>query len=939
MSTDALLRFVRLDIQARLACRALAISAAVVLLGGCDPPPAYDLIWLPPLPGDTAAYAYALNDAASPRVVGVSVTNTTTVRPVMWIIEGGIATPFLLMPIYPTSVSGSANAVDITGRSVGWSWAGQREFGVSWTSNIASDLTVLADHIIGEAIRPRAMDDNGLVVGDFSLQAGEATRAFVFRQVGTGPAQIWGFDLAEMMSGAPGGTSGLTAVTRTAPPAPDGPGMRYAAGWYGSPAMPTRHALLTNLNTVFLDLGTLGGGESVATGVSPVGMGADRRLVVVGWSTTSLVGTGATRHAFRWTRGGTGGIPSNPQMEDLGTLAGDAGSAARGVNESGMVVGASGSRAFLWERSSGMVDLNTLVPVADEPKLTVANAVNTRGDIVGDGLKRILPPGRQRHGFLLRPHPRVEMTKSAPPEVAGGGTLTYTFVLTNLAPTARTVVLRDPLPTGTSFDAAANPLWQLTGNEVTRSVTVAPMTTELVPLALKVTVFTGTIVNAGYRAEGDGVLATMWPSVTTLVVNQAPTVEVVTPATCPLLVPGGELAVDATASDADGSIARVDFYADGTLIGSDASAPYQVSWQNVPAGAHCLHAVAIDNGGATTTSTSTCVTTESGAYDVQELPPPPGTDKTNGHAINDAGVVVGDAAAADFVPRAVRWIGAVPEILSTRASTAYAINEAGTIAGAFLYPSSAFWWRAGLTFELGPHQGLPTTAVGINESGKVVVNYRGDVDSGCLVWDGLEVTDIGFIDPGAANPYSWCTAINDAGQVVGASGHFEGAPGGRQHRRIMLWTPGGTDGVSTNVAMRDLGHFGYLYGGNWALAVNNRTEVTGSARTTTGESHAFRWARGSSAGPPSNPEMQDLQTGEGTAINDRGVIVGGTRQTAGNARALLWACDGIVDLNDRIPPGSGWVLEVALGVNNLGHITGFGRLDGKARGFVLTPRP
>ena len=60
--------------------------------------------------------------------------------------------------------------------------------------------------------------------------------------------------------------------------------------------------------------------------------------------------------------------------------------------------------------------------------------------------------------------------------------------------------------------------------------------------------------------------------------------------------------VSANASDTDGTIAAVEFYAGCTLIGSDTSSPYSVSWSNAPAGTHTLTAVARDNAGATTTS-------------------------------------------------------------------------------------------------------------------------------------------------------------------------------------------------------------------------------------------------------------------------------------------------------------------------------------------------
>src|SRR6185295_14785167 len=62
------------------------------------------------------------------------------------------------------------------------------------------------------------------------------------------------------------------------------------------------------------------------------------------------------------------------------------------------------------------------------------------------------------------------------------------------------------------------------------------------------------------------------------------------------------IAVTATASDPDGSIARVDFYNGSTLLGSDTTSPYSFTWLSVGLGNYSLSAVARDNLGASTVS-------------------------------------------------------------------------------------------------------------------------------------------------------------------------------------------------------------------------------------------------------------------------------------------------------------------------------------------------
>jgi hypothetical protein len=64
----------------------------------------------------------------------------------------------------------------------------------------------------------------------------------------------------------------------------------------------------------------------------------------------------------------------------------------------------------------------------------------------------------------------------------------------------------------------------------------------------------------------------------------------------------GPITVTATASDSDGTVSAVTFYANGALIGTATTSPYSISWSGVAVGTYALTAVAMDNMGATTTS-------------------------------------------------------------------------------------------------------------------------------------------------------------------------------------------------------------------------------------------------------------------------------------------------------------------------------------------------
>ena len=90
--------------------------------------------------------------------------------------------------------------------------------------------------------------------------------------------------------------------------------------------------------------------------------------------------------------------------------------------------------------------------------------------------------------------------------------------------------------------------------------------------------------------------------------NVPPTVSLTAPFNGATFTAPASITLSATASDGDGSIARVDFYASNVLLGSDTSAPYSFTWTNAPAGTYTLAAVATDSGNATASSATVSIT-------------------------------------------------------------------------------------------------------------------------------------------------------------------------------------------------------------------------------------------------------------------------------------------------------------------------------------------
>jgi hypothetical protein len=91
-------------------------------------------------------------------------------------------------------------------------------------------------------------------------------------------------------------------------------------------------------------------------------------------------------------------------------------------------------------------------------------------------------------------------------------------------------------------------------------------------------------------------------SITPSSVNSAPSISISSPGNNSSYLPGTSIVVGAIAGDTDGSVAKVEFFNDGSKVGEDASSPYSLSVGALASGAHTLTARAIDNLGATTIS-------------------------------------------------------------------------------------------------------------------------------------------------------------------------------------------------------------------------------------------------------------------------------------------------------------------------------------------------
>ncbi|AHJ98378.1 Ig-like domain-containing protein [Hymenobacter swuensis] len=129
------------------------------------------------------------------------------------------------------------------------------------------------------------------------------------------------------------------------------------------------------------------------------------------------------------------------------------------------------------------------------------------------------------------------------------------------------------------------------------------------PFTANVTDGTISLTTSGGDANLSGI--EIWRAGTAAPQNQAPTVSLA--AASSSVTVNSALALTATAADADGSVAKVEFFNGTTKLGEDTSAPYQLSWTPTTAGTVSLTAKATDNAGATTTSAAVGVTVNTAA--------------------------------------------------------------------------------------------------------------------------------------------------------------------------------------------------------------------------------------------------------------------------------------------------------------------------------------
>lgn len=306
---------------------------------------------------------------------------------------------------------------------------------------------------------------------------------------------------------------------------------------------------------------------------------------------------------------------------------------------------------------------------------------------------------------------------------------------------------------------------------------------------------------------------------------------------------------------------------------------------------------------------------DSGPYAVQDAGPPQGV----AYAVNAAALVAGAAGAPGARTAFVTAFGSGPQplagLVGSPDSLALGVHPDGWAVGASVdgaYPRPVSF-QGGSAVDLSP-AALTGEARAVNASG-AIAGWAYDNGTKAIVWH----AGGSVVVPGSF--YAQAFAINDAGVVAGT---YYYATDGALH--AFRWT-----GTGDPVVLPTLG-------GSTAegLGINEAGDVVGDAmRPSSLDERAVLWR--------ATGELVELGTFGGVKssardVNNHGQIVGYALTAGGEPRAFLSENGGpLVDLNDRLEPGSGWVLLSANAINDAGQIAGEGLLNGEPRAFLLTP--
>lgn len=171
-------------------------------------------------------------------------------------------------------------------------------------------------------------------------------------------------------------------------------------------------------------------------------------------------------------------------------------------------------------------------------------------------------------------------------------------------------------------------------------------------------------------------------------------VSLTAPAAGSVSAPGSNITVsaNATRTNAQRPITKVEFFAGTTLIGTDTTSPYSITWANVPSGTYSLTAKVTDSTGATATSAARSIR-------VNTLPSVSLTAPANGANFTPGSTIALTATATDSdgTISQVQFFRGGTTLIGSDTTSPYSFNWTNVAAGTYSLTAKATDNNSGVT--------------------------------------------------------------------------------------------------------------------------------------------------------------------------------------------------------------------------------------------------
>jgi GH18 family chitinase len=204
------------------------------------------------------------------------------------------------------------------------------------------------------------------------------------------------------------------------------------------------------------------------------------------------------------------------------------------------------------------------------------------GDVAFNSSNSLLKAISDAAGNVTNPAPTVSITSPANnSRFATGSNITITATASDNGSVSKVEFFQGTTKLGEDTSAPYSFTWNAVGN--------------------------GTYILSAKATDNQNATGTS-SGVTITVGNASPTASITAPSNNAVFPIGSSIAVTATASDSDGTVAKVEFFNGATRLGEDTTSPYSWTITNASAGNYSLTARATDNLSATGTSTAVLIT-------------------------------------------------------------------------------------------------------------------------------------------------------------------------------------------------------------------------------------------------------------------------------------------------------------------------------------------